>query len=74
MECYRGGSRWNVVGEGPDGMLSGRVPMECVSRSQWNRLGDKKGGGGVSVCGWIGTGNCEDYVNHESRKKIVIHE
>ena len=68
MECYRGGSRWNVVGEGPDGVRF-EEPMELLTRKE-----GRGGYTGVSVCGWIGTGNCEDYVNHESRQKIVIHE
>ena len=65
-----------LVGEGPDG-------ISCRGGSRWNCLPGpgrepdvdavREKGEGVSVCGWIETGNCEDYVNHESRQKIVIH-
>ena len=41
MECYRGGSRWNVVGEGPDGVRF-EEPMELLTR--------KEGGGGECPC------------------------
>ena len=52
-----------LAGEGPDGIACREPDVDAV----------REKGEGVSVCGWIETGNCEDYVNHESRQKIVIH-